>query len=63
MDEARLFSMVCSDSTRSNGLKLVHRKFCTNAQKNFFVVRVMEHWNRRGSGVSPTEIFKTHLDS
>ena len=43
MDEARLFSMVCSDSTRSNGLKLVHRKFCTNAQKNFFVVRVMEH--------------------
>ena len=43
MDEARLFSVVCSDSTNSNGLKPVHRKFCTNTQKNFFTVRVMEH--------------------
>ena len=42
MDEAMLFSWVCSNRTRSNGLKLEHRKFCTNIWKNFFTVR-MEH--------------------
>ena len=46
MDEARLFSMVCSDSTKSIDLKLVHRKFRTNVERNFFTVRVMESWNR-----------------
>ena len=40
----RLFLVVCSDRTRSNGLKLVQREFCTNMWKNFFMIRVMEHW-------------------
>jgi len=41
MDEGRLFSVVCSERTRSNGLKLELRKFRTNIWKNFFTVRVM----------------------
>ena len=44
--EASLFSVVCSDRTRSDGLKRKHRKFHTNTWKNLLLVRVMEHWNR-----------------
>ena len=46
MDEARLFSAVCSNRTRSNGLNLEHREFHTNMQKSFCTIRVMEHWHR-----------------
>jgi len=52
-DGARLFSVVLSDK---------ERKYM---RKNFFTLRVMEHWNRLPRGVveSPsTEIFKTQLD-
>ena len=42
MDKARLFSVVHSDRTRSNGLKLECKKLHTKMQKNF-MVRVMEH--------------------
>ena len=45
VDEARLFLAICSNRTSRNGLKLEHRKFYTNMQKNFSTVRVMEHWN------------------
>ena len=64
MDEARLFSVECSNRTRS--LRLEHRKFHTNMWKNFFMVRVMEHCNRlpREAVESPSlEIFNTHLDT
>ena len=64
MDEATLFSVMHSIRTRSNGLKPEHRKLCTNVRKNFFIVRVMEHWIRlpREAMESPSmEIFKACL--
>ncbi|KFV77926.1 hypothetical protein N308_11537, partial [Struthio camelus australis] len=48
-----------------NGHKLNHRQFYLNLRKNFFTVRVTEHWNRlpRKAVKSPSlEIFKTCLD-
>jgi len=55
--------VVPSDSTRGNRHKLKHRKFCLNMRKNFFPLRVMEHWNRLPREVVDSlEIFKTRLD-
>jgi len=64
-DGARLFPVVPSNRTRGNRHKLKHRKSQLNTRKNFFPLRVMEHWNRFPREVveSPSlEIFKTHLD-
>jgi len=56
--------VVPSDRTRGNGHKL-KQKFQLNVRKNFFVLRVIEHWHRLRRGIveSPSlEIFKTRLD-
>ena len=65
IDEAKLFSVVRSDKTRSSGRKLEHRQLHSNVLKNF-MVRVTEHWNRLPREVVQSlsmEIFKTHLDT
>ena len=62
----RLFSVIPTDKTRGSGHKLENGKFQLNTRKNFFTLRVTEHWNRLPGQVvvsSFLEIFKTHLDA
>jgi len=64
-DGERLFSVLPSDRTSSSGHKLKHRKFRLKMRKNFFPLRVTEHWNRLPREAVDSfylEIFKHHLD-
>lgn len=45
-DGARVFSVVPSNKMRSNGHKLKHETFHLPMRKNFFTLRVAEHWDR-----------------
>jgi len=59
------FSVVASDRTRGNRHKLKHGRCHLNTRKQFFTVKLPEHWHRLHREIveSPSlKIFKSHLE-
>ena len=64
-DGESLFSRACCNRTRSNGFKIERGRFRLEIRKNFFTMRVVEHWHRLPREVvnAPSlETFKARLD-
>lgn len=61
-DTARIFSVVPSDRTGSDGFKLKHRRFPLDSKKHFFYCEGDQHKLSREAVESLSlEIFKSHL--
>jgi len=65
VDGGRLFDRACKDRRRVNGLKFKKSRFRLDIRKKFFMMRLVEHWNKLPREVVDTpslEIFKVRLD-
>ena len=57
MDRVRFFSVVPSSRTRDNGHRLERRKFHMSMRKNFFALRMIEHWKRLSREIMVVSFF------
>lgn len=60
-----LFSLVATDRTKVNGLKLQQEKFILDMRRNFFSKRAVKHWNRilrEAVDLPSLEMLKSYID-